>query len=85
MSKNFELMQQTDLNGNGAADSHAGVPEPAIFRGGNGNGNGKEVRRDLDQVTHEETLTTGAERISCHRAKSAAHGDVLGNRLWKRL
>jgi capsular exopolysaccharide synthesis family protein len=56
MSKNFELMQQTDLNGNGAADSHAGVPEPAIFRGGNGNGNGKEVRRDLDQVTHEETL-----------------------------
>ena len=36
--------------------SHAGGPEPAIFRGGNGNGNGKEVRLDLDQVTQEETL-----------------------------
>jgi protein-tyrosine kinase len=54
MSKNFELLQQTDLNGNGSPAGHSAGPQPAAFHAGNGNG--KEARLDLDQVTHEETL-----------------------------
>jgi capsular exopolysaccharide synthesis family protein len=52
MSKNFELLQQVELNGGTASASHSGVSLP--FQPGNGNGH--SARLNLDRVTEEETL-----------------------------
>jgi capsular exopolysaccharide synthesis family protein len=59
MSKNFELLQQADLNG--GTSSPAPLPQPAAplpsrvaFQAGNGNG--QIARLNLDRVTEEETL-----------------------------
>jgi capsular exopolysaccharide synthesis family protein len=53
MSKNFELLQQVDLNGGTAA-----APQPVTpitFQPGNGSGH-TATRLSLDGVAHEETL-----------------------------
>jgi protein-tyrosine kinase len=52
MSKNFELLQQVELNGGTASASPSGVSLP--FQPGNGNGH--SARLNLDRVTEEETL-----------------------------
>jgi capsular exopolysaccharide synthesis family protein len=52
MSKNFELLQQVDLNGGAAPVAQHVAPLP--FQPGNGNGHAQ--RLNLDRVTQEETL-----------------------------
>jgi len=59
MSKNFELLQQVDLNGGAAAPApapQAGAPQPSRVAFHAGNGNGHVSRLNLDRVTEEETL-----------------------------
>jgi len=52
MSKNFELLQQVELNGGSASASQTEAPPP--FQPGNGNGH--SVRLNLDHVAQEEML-----------------------------
>jgi len=52
MSKNFELLQQVELNGGSAPAAQSGTPLP--FQSGNGNGHAP--RLNLDRVTQEESL-----------------------------
>jgi capsular exopolysaccharide synthesis family protein len=54
MSKNFELLQQVDLNGGLAPAPVAPFVAPLPFRPGNGHAPG--TRLDLDRVTQEEML-----------------------------
>jgi protein-tyrosine kinase len=51
MSRNFELLQQTELGGN--AVSTARLAEPLPFYAGKGSG--KALRLNLDRITQEET------------------------------
>jgi Mrp family chromosome partitioning ATPase len=52
MSKNFELLQQVDLNGSLTRAPQPSAPLP--FNGKNGNGHAS--RLDVDTVTKEESL-----------------------------
>lgn len=59
MSKNFELLQQVDLNGGTSSPAplpqpRAPLPSSVVFQAGNGNG--QIARLNLDRVTEEETL-----------------------------
>ena len=54
MSRNFELLQQTDLAGASVAPPPIGTTFP--FQTGNGNKHGAAERRSLDHMTQEETL-----------------------------